>query len=99
MKLAAPHSWNLSTAEARDLQTSLACRVDVLEQLVAGQALAALDDARQATVTDVDRAHLSALAAELEAQARALDVHVVVTQRRQAERSVLARILFVADSD
>src|SRR6185369_1297071 len=47
-------------------------RIAVLEQLLAGQALAALDDARQPRIGDRDAVLDAALPAEAEAQHRAV---------------------------
>ena len=73
--------------------------VHALEQLVARQLLALPDDPGQPSIRDIDDVPLSALAAELEAEARPLDRDVPVPQGRQAERAVLLRILDVPDPD
>ncbi len=73
--------------------------VEVLEEFVAGDLLAAPDDPREAPVLDADLPLLAALAAELEAQLGVLDGDVVVAHRRQAERVVLPGVLLVADAD
>ena len=73
---------------------SITCRVPplstYLEKLVAGQIAARLDDARQTLVAQVDRMLDAALAAELEADRRAVDLRVLVAHRGQAERAVVA---------
>src|SRR5581483_6190527 len=73
--------------------------VDVLKQLVARQLLASPDDARQPPVGDVDGAALVRLPAKLEMERGAVDVDVAIAQRGEPERSVLARVLFVADAN
>ncbi len=71
----------------------------VLEQFVAGNVAALADDARQAAVAHVDGVLLAALADELEADGRPLDLHVLVAQRRQAVGAVGAGVLDVADAN
>ena len=78
---------------------ALAVLVEVLEELLPRQVLAALDDAREARVGDRDAVLDAALAAEAEAQRRAVDLHVPAAQRGEAEGVVLARVLVVADAD
>jgi hypothetical protein len=73
--------------------------VQVLEQLLAGQVLAARHDARQARVRDFNVIDLAALAPEPKANPLRADVGVAVAHGGQAERAVLARILLVADAD
>ena len=62
---------------------TLAVGVEVLEELLAGDCLAALHDSRQAAVPDTDLVPDPALAAEVEAQGRAGDIHVAAAQGRQ----------------
>ena len=73
--------------------------VHVLEQLLAGQLLAAPDDPGQPSIVDRDRVIDAALAPEPEFQGRAPDPGMPVAHRRQAERVVVAGILVVADAD
>src|SRR5581483_9111194 len=51
--------------------------IDVLEELLAGQLLAAADDARQAAVADLDVVPDATLAPEVEVDGRAVDVGVL----------------------
>src|SRR6267378_2233142 len=78
---------------------ALAGGVDVLEQLLPGEVLALLDDAREAPVGDRHRVIDSALAAEAEKQFRALDLDVTLAQGGEAEGAVRARVLVVANAD
>src|SRR2546422_1092515 len=59
---------------------ALAGGVDVLEQLLPGEVLALLDDAREAPVGDRHRVIDPALAAKAEQQFRALDLDVTLAQ-------------------
>ncbi len=78
---------------------ALLLRVEILEQLVPRQVLAALDDARKPRILQRDAVLDAALAAEGEAQHLAVDAHVAPAQRGEAEGVVLARVLVVADAD
>src|SRR5207245_9190209 len=78
---------------------ALAGGVEVLEQLLAGQIAATLDDVRKARLGERDDVLDAALAAEAEAQRRAVDLHVAAAQRGQAVRAVGARVFVVADAD
>src|ERR1700704_5285660 len=78
---------------------ALAGGVDVLEQLLPGQVLALLNDAREAPVGDRHRVIDPALPAEAEEQFRALDLDVTLAQGRETEGAVLARVLVVAHAD
>src|SRR5438105_1574756 len=73
--------------------------VEVAEQLLARQVLAALHDPRQGPVAHVDVMLLAALAPEAEAHPFALDPDVVLPQGGQPEAPVLLRVLGVADAD
>ena len=73
--------------------------VDVLKELVAGQIAACLDDLREPPVLEIDGVPDTALAAELEAQRRSVDLRVLVAHRRQTERMIVAGVLLVADPD
>ena len=77
----------------------LAVVVDVLEELLAGQVLAAPDDRRQPAVAQADLVLLAGLAAEPEPDRGPVDRGVAVLERRQAERPVEPRVLVVADPD
>jgi len=76
-----------------------ASAVGVLEELLARQLLAPLDDAAQPPVLHADPVLLAALAAEGEHDRRALDGGVPVAEGGQAERPVVARVLLVAHAD
>ena len=73
--------------------------VDVLEQLVAGQIAACLDDLRKPPVLEIDGVPDAALAAELESHLRSADLRVLVAHRRQPEGMIVAGVLLVADAD
>ena len=77
----------------------LALLVDVLEQLVARQVAAILDDAGEPAVVDVGFVALAAFAAEADVDVAALDRDVAVAQRRQPEALVRFRVFGVADAD
>src|SRR5262249_38611209 len=78
---------------------ALARLVDVLEQLLSRQILALLHDARELAVGDRDGVLDAALAAEGEVELPALHLDVPPAQRGEAEGTVLARVLVVADAD
>jgi len=73
--------------------------VDVLEQLVAGQIAACLDDLCEPPVLEIDGVPDAALAAELESHLRSVDLRVLVAHRRQPEGMIVAGVLLVADAD
>src|SRR5438067_6021613 len=73
--------------------------VQVLKQLLAGEILAALDDAGQAAVGEADRMSPSTLTSELEADGRPVDVRVPAAQRCETEGTVLLAVFLVADPD
>ena len=77
----------------------LAVVADVLEELLAGQVLAAPDDGRQPPIPDTDLVLATGLAAEPEADPRPRHRGVPALQGRQAERAVEPRVLVVADPD
>src|SRR5579871_1811069 len=77
----------------------IALLVHVLEQLVSGQIAARLHDAGEAAVLQIDRVPDAALPAKFEVHSRSVDARVRVAHRRQTERMVLARVLFVADTN
>jgi len=77
----------------------LAGGVDVLEQLIAGNLAAGLDDAREARVAEIDGVADAALAAELEAHGPPRNFRVLIAQGRQAKRFVVLRVLLVAHTD
>src|SRR5581483_7218188 len=72
---------------------------DVVKQRLAGQLLHAAHDARKSRIGERHFVTHTALAAEAKAQLRTAHAHLPLAQRRQAERSVLARILLVADAN
>src|SRR4051812_19710378 len=78
---------------------ALAVVVDVLEQFVAGEIAAGLDDLREARVVELDGVRDAALAAEFEAHLAAADLGVPIAHRRQSDRAVGAGVLFVADAN
>ena len=78
---------------------ALAVVVEVLEELLAGQVLRALDDAGDAAVADLQHPLLARLALEPEAQARSLDADVPVAEGGEAEALVVAGVGGVADAD
>jgi hypothetical protein len=73
--------------------------VEVLEELLAREVLAAADDAGEPAVADVHLLELAALAAELEPKRRSGDADVSVTHRGQPEGAVVASVLGVPDPD
>jgi hypothetical protein len=73
--------------------------VEVLEQLLSGQLLAALHDPRDAAVGDTYTDRDAALAAELEDQLGAMNLHVPAAQRGEAVGLVGFRVLVRADPD
>ena len=77
----------------------VAVLVDILEELLSGQVLHALDDPRDAAVDHLQLPLLAGLALEGEAQRRAFDPHMPVAERRQAEAAVVARVGGIADAD
>src|SRR3954471_10916773 len=80
-------------------QVALAGLVAVLEELLPGQVLAALDDACEPRIGDRDAVLDAALAAKAEAQDRAVDGEMAAPQRGEAVRAVVAHVLVVADAD
>src|SRR5690348_5000746 len=76
----------------------LALAVHILKQLVPRQLLAAPDDFRHAPILYVHLLILAALAPEAEADARSGDLGMLIVQRRQPIRFVLARVLLVANA-
>src|SRR3954468_17898327 len=83
----------------RGNQVALAGLVAVLEELLPRQVLAALDDAREARVGDRDAVLDAALAAEGEAQHRAVDREVPAPERGQAIRAIVAHVFVVPHPD
>jgi hypothetical protein len=77
----------------------LAIVVEVLQQVLAGQLLAAGDDPRQPPVAEVDLVRLAALAREPEPDPRPVDARVPVAEGGQPERLVEPRILLVPHPD
>ncbi len=77
----------------------IAVVVEELEELVAGKVVAALDDAGDAAVVEVDGVLDSGFAAEVEVDLRAVDIDVAVAQGGEAVGLVLAGVLFVAYAD
>src|SRR6185295_19831781 len=73
--------------------------VQVLEQLLPRQVLAAPHDAGQPRVRYLHVIDLAALAAEPEANSRRADLRVPVTERSKAERAIIACVLRIADPD
>ncbi len=81
-------------------QPSLAATVvDVAEQLLSRQLLAAFHDPAQAPVADAEGVLFPALSAKAEPQLFPGHRHVPPAQRGEAERGVLAGVLLVPDAD
>ena len=76
----------------------LAVFVDVLEQVLPGQLLAAPDERREAPVDQLALLGPAALAPKPEPNGRARHLRVPVAQRRDPERAIEARVLRVADA-
>ena len=72
--------------------------VDELEEVLAGEFLAALDDVGQPAVLQAQMMIDAVLATEVELDAAAIDPGVPVAQCGEAETLVVARIFFVADT-
>ncbi len=72
--------------------------IDVLEQLIPWEILAAPHDLSQALVDELDVVLLTALAAETEADVRALHTNVPVTQCGEAERTIGSHVFLVPDA-
>ena len=87
----------MTSSDAMSLDVAVV--IDVLEQLLARQLLAAPDHRREPAVAQTDLVRLPGLAAEPEPDGGALDAGVAVAQGRQAERAVQPRVLVVADPD
>ena len=83
---------------AEPTSRTVAVVVDIGEQLLAGELLAALDDAGDPPVDHPHVVHLPGLAGEAERRRLALHLGVLVLDRRRAERVVEARVLAVADA-
>ena len=73
--------------------------VEILEELVAGDVDAALDDVGEAAVVEIDGVVDAAFALEAEGDVRAVDFDVLVAHGGEAVGVVLAGVLFVADTD
>ena len=80
-------------------RAALAVVVEILEELLAGQGLAVLDDPGQPLVGQDHVVPDPALAPELEAHLAAVHLHVTLAERGQAVGAVLARVFVVADPD
>src|SRR5205085_1545057 len=78
---------------------AVAVVVEKLEQLLATQFLAALDDARDPRIIDSHGVLDTALAAKAEAQLRTVDRHVLAAQRGESVRLVFAGKLLRSDAD
>ncbi len=70
-----------------------------MEQFLAGDVVAAFDDAGQARVADGDAVSDAALAAKFKANLVFADAGVVIAQRGQAIRVILPDIFFIAHAD
>ena len=77
----------------------LACVVDILEELLAGQILRSLDDPGDAAIRHLQSPFLARLALESEPQGRAFDRDVPVAERRDPEAAVVASIGRIAHPD
>src|SRR2546430_11087986 len=82
-----------------DRPLALAILVEILNQPLARQILAGLDDLGDATVLDLEPPRLAALALELEAQLSSVHLDVRVAQSCETVAFVLLGIIVVADSD
>lgn len=78
--------------------SELACLVDILEQLRAGQVVAVLENAREPLVTDHFVMQDAVLATEIPHDASIFEAHVIIAQGDQPQAVVLLRILRVADA-
>ena len=77
----------------------MAIVIEILKQLLARQLLAVLHDAGDASVRDRYRVRHAALAAKFEAQLGAGHLDVSSSERREAERPVVACVFIAADAD
>src|SRR3546814_9973695 len=84
---------------ARADRALIALLVDELEELLAGQVLAALDEAGQVSIGDGKLLHFSGLALETHLDRPALNLGVAIAQRGRAEALVLLGVAFVADAE
>ena len=73
--------------------------IDILQELLAGQLLAGLDDLGDAAVLDRERPLLAALADETEADLRSVDRHVAVLERREPVTLVLLGVVIVSNAN
>src|SRR5438270_12647744 len=71
----------------------------MLEELLAGEVLAFLDDPDQAPVADLHQVRLAALAPKVKPYRRPVHVDVAVAERGQPERAVLFAVLVIAHPD
>ncbi|MNJ51375.1 hypothetical protein D3C77_466770 [compost metagenome] len=78
---------------------AIALFILILEQVLAGQVHAALDQVGQAPVAQGHLVLDAALATKAKADGDALNLDVAVTQGGQAEGIVVAGVLAIADSD
>src|SRR5690606_7532024 len=84
---------------ARRDGAQLAVRVEIAEQPLARQLVAAAQGARGTCVVHRQRVLDAAFAGELQRDVVAVDVDVALAQCRQAAAAVAARVLLVADAD
>src|SRR5258705_11273218 len=84
---------------ARFHDVRLPAFVDVLEQLVPRNLLTSAHDGGELAVLELDAVLFARLAPKVEPHPRAADVDVVLAQRGEAVRTILARVLVVADAD
>src|SRR5205814_422242 len=77
----------------------LAIGIEVLEEFLAGQILAAFDDSGQARILDLHLVLLAGFSPEFKINFRPIDLHMAVSQGGKAERLILFRVLLVANAD
>jgi len=78
---------------------ALTGRIDVLKKLIAWQLLAPFDNRGEATVVKTHGVILPALATKVKLQRCPRNLHVPVPQRRQAKRTISARIFKIANAN
>jgi len=84
---------------ARTNAVTLAIGIQILEQRLAGQFHATLQQGRQASVTQRHIVLDATLATELKADGTALDLYMSIAQGRQPIGLVVAHVALVANAD
>src|SRR6185503_10373869 len=72
--------------------------VEIPEELLPRELLTLPHDPREPTIAELRFARLAALTDEAEAEPLTLHPHVTIAQRRRAVRTVLPRVLAIADA-